>query len=117
MDAKLYHQYTIARHEGDKLLAEVAELAAEAETLIDPRRQFNNWLRSIEGQEWRDAEYRKRKGICAYCGKRMRKADAVVHHVKPLSQYGEAANTPSNYRLLHPNCNRKIGTKIVELPF
>ncbi|MEM8638220.1 MAG: HNH endonuclease signature motif containing protein [Cyanobacteria bacterium P01_G01_bin.54] len=117
MDARLYQQHAVACYEGDKLIEEVDQIIAKAEALIDPRRQFNNWLRSVEGQEWRDAEFAQRGGICAYCGNRMRKPDAVVHHVKPLAHHGEAANIPSNYRLLHPHCNRKIGTKIVELRF
>lgn len=117
MDAKLYQERAVIRHRGQKLIPKVEAAIARAEALTDPRRQFNNWARSIEGQAWRTAEFRKRGGLCAYCGKPMREADAVIHHIKPLAVYGEAANTVSNYRLLHPNCNGKIGTKIVELIF
>lgn len=117
MDEKLYQERAILRHEGRERLKRAKQTIARADALLDPRRQFNNWARSAEGREWRKAEFRKRKGLCAYCGQPMRESDAVIHHVKPLAVCGEAANTTSNYRLLHPNCNAKIGTKIVKLLF
>lgn len=117
MKHHLYRERAIIRHEGRKLLEEIDQRIDQADALVDPRRQFNNWSRSVEGQEWRKAEFQRRKGICAYCGQPMRQADAVIHHVKPLATHGDAANTTSNYRLLHPSCNSKIGTKIVELRF
>ena len=47
-------------------------------------------------------------------------ADAVVHHVLPLKDFGSSANRPENFKLLHPGCNLAIGTKsliFLELSF
>ncbi|MEM8638821.1 MAG: HNH endonuclease signature motif containing protein [Cyanobacteria bacterium P01_G01_bin.54] len=113
----LYRERAILRHKGNELLPKIEQDLSEAKGLIDPRRRFNNWLRSTDGQEWRKQEFQERGGICAYCGEPMREADAVVHHVKPLAAHGRIANTTENYRLLHPSCNQRIGAKIVKLLF
>jgi len=113
----LYTERHILRQEGEAILEDVKDLLKKTSSINDPRQQFNNWLKSQEGQTWKKQEFIRRNGLCAYCGEQMREQDAVVHHVKPISQYGDSANTISNYRLLHPSCNNKIQTKIVDILF
>lgn len=114
---ELYRERAIVRKKGQDVLVNVEAALKKGKTATDPRQQFNNWLRSKEGKTWRKAEFQYRNGICAYCNTPMREADAVVHHVEPITKLGCNANRVENYRLLHPNCNSSIGTKIVDLLF
>jgi 5-methylcytosine-specific restriction endonuclease McrA len=114
---ELYLERLILRQEGEEILQDVKQVLTKTATINNPRQQFNNWLKSKEGQAWKQKEFKKRNGICAYCGEKMREQDIDVHHVQPISQYGHSANTISNYRLLHPSCNSKIQTQVVDLLF
>ncbi len=114
---KLYRERDILRKKGQDVLANVEAALKKGKTATDPRQQFKNWLSSSEGRAWKKAEFQCRKGMCAYCNTLMREADAVVHHVEPIMKLGCNANKVENYRLLHPNCNLSIGTKIVNFFF
>lgn len=114
---ELHRERAILRKKGQDVLENVEAALKKGKTATDPRQQFKNWLRSSEGQAWEKAEFQRRKGICAYCNTLMREADAVVHHVEPIKKLGCNANRVENYRLLHPNCNLSIGTKIVDFLF
>ena len=107
----------ILRQKGDEILEATDKALKKGRAATDPRKQFNNWLKSSEGKAWKKQEFGYRKGICAYCGELLREKDAVVHHIEPLSQFGDAANRVENYKLIHPNCNNTIGTKIVKFIF
>jgi 5-methylcytosine-specific restriction endonuclease McrA len=109
----LHRERAILRNKGQDVLSSVDAALKKGKTAIDPRQQFNNWLRSIEGNAWKQAEFQRRNGICAYCNTLMREEDVVVHHVEPIAKLGEYANRVENFRLLHPNCNSRIGTKII----
>ncbi len=111
---ELHRDRAILRKKEQDVLADVDAALRKGKTATDPRQQFNNWLRSSEGKAWKREEFQRRNGICAYCGELMREADAVVHHVEPIAKLGSLANRLENYRLLHPNCNNSIGTKIVD---
>lgn len=52
--------------------------------------------------------YEKQKGLCAFCGRDLREADAQVDHIKPKSRGG--SNRPRNLQLFHPSCNNAKGT-------
>jgi hypothetical protein len=114
---ELHRERAILRKKGQYIIEDVDEALRIGKIAIDPRKQFNNWLRSYEGKAWKSNEFQCRKGICAYCGELMREADAVVHHVEPIAKLGKSANRVENYRLLHPNCNNTIGTKVVDFLF
>lgn len=114
---ELYREGAILRQKGQDVLAGVDAALKKGKTATDPRQQFNNWLHSSERQAWKRDEFQKCNEICAYCNTPMREADAVVHHVEPITKLGHQANRVENYRLLHPNCNSIIGTKIVSFFF
>lgn len=107
----LYSERLLLRQEGEEILQEVKQLLKKTSTINDPRQQFNNWLRSKEGQEWKKQEFKRCNGVCADCQEKIREQDVVVDHIKPLSKYGHSANTISNYRLLHPSCNAQKSNK------
>ena len=112
---ELHRERSILRNNGHDILADVDIALKKGKNAIDPRQQFNNWLRSSEGKAWKRDEFQRCNEICAYCNTPMREADVVVHHVEPITKLGSHANRIENYRLLHPNCNSSIGTKIVDL--
>jgi 5-methylcytosine-specific restriction endonuclease McrA len=116
-ELELHRERSILRNKGQDILNNVDKALKKGKSSIDPRQQFNNWLRSQEGKRWKREEFQSRKGICAYCGEPMREADTVVHHVEAIQKLGNSANEVENYRLLHPSCNNAIGTKTVNLLF
>jgi 5-methylcytosine-specific restriction endonuclease McrA len=87
---------------------------AKANTSVDPRKEFNKWLQTKAGQTWKQKQFEYQARKCAACGDSLRFADAAVHHVLSLKEFGSAANQPENFKLLHPGCNLEIGTKIVD---
>lgn len=109
---QLYFEMESILNEEQQNRSEVNKLLGKADTILDPRQQFNNWLRSSEGQAWKKQQFEKQQGKCSHCQKRLRIEDVHVHHVIPLSSGKANANKTSNYKLLHPNCNLKIGTKL-----
>ncbi|MFO5528674.1 MAG: HNH endonuclease [Cuspidothrix sp.] len=111
---QLYSEMYILLQKEEEIRKQTAEVLNKAKAAIDPRREFNNWLKSSEGKSWKKKQFDYQECKCAYCGELLRFADAVVHHVLPLKKFGNAANKPENFKLLHPSCNLSIGTKIVE---
>lgn len=97
-----------------KLRQETERKLEKAKAVIDPRKQFNNWLKTNSGQTWKRKQFELQGSMCAACKTSLRFEDAVVHHVLPLKDFGSAANKPENFKLLHPGCNLAIGTKIVD---
>lgn len=114
---ELHRDRAILRKKGQDILGDVDEALTKGKSATDPRKQFNNWLRSLEGKAWKREEFQRCNGICAYCGEQLREVDAVVHHVEPITQLGNLTNRVENYKLLHPNCNNSIGTKVVKFRF
>ncbi|NJL40599.1 MAG: HNH endonuclease [Leptolyngbyaceae cyanobacterium RM2_2_4] len=112
--ARLYNELLILLKQEDEIRKETERRLAKAKTSVDPRQEFNRWLQTNAGQTWKQKQFRYQDSKCAACGNSLRFADAVVHHVRPLKDFGAAANTPENFKLLHPSCNLKIGTKIVD---
>lgn len=110
----LYREMILLLQEEESLTSETESLLRKAKNLVDPRREFNNWLRSERGKQWKRKQFEYQQGKCAFCQEQLRYEDAVVHHVLPLSQLGLEANKTENFKLLHPNCNSKIGTKVVK---
>jgi 5-methylcytosine-specific restriction endonuclease McrA len=111
---QLYNELQNLLVKEEILRRETEALLKNAQKKIDPRAEFNNWLQSSDGQSWRQKQYEYQKRCCAYCKESLRFEDSVVHHVIPLQQLGRQANKPENLKLLHPSCNLKIGTKIIE---
>lgn len=109
----LYRQMYLLLQEEESLRSETEALLKKTQKSVDPRREFNTWLRSAKGQEWKRKQFEYQQNKCAFCKQSLRYEDAVVHHVVPLSKIGSVANKPENFKLLHPSCNSKIGTKIV----
>lgn len=111
---RLYNEMLALLEKEKKIFRETEKVLAKAKAMIDPRKEFNKWLQSSEGQAWKQKQFEYQDGKCAYCSDPLRFADAVVHHVRPLQQFGREANKPENFKLLHPSCNLQIGTKIVD---
>ncbi|ALF55142.1 HNH endonuclease [Nostoc piscinale CENA21] len=112
--ARLYSELLVLLAQEEEIRKSTEEKLARAKSVIDPRKEFNKWLQSNAGKTWKQKQFQYQEGKCAACGESLRSADAVVHHVLPLKDFGSAANKPENFRLLHPGCNLEIGTKIVD---
>ncbi|CDM98164.1 conserved protein of unknown function [Limnospira indica PCC 8005] len=112
---QLYSEMLVLLQKEEKMRQETEKLLAKAKKMIDPRNEFNKWLKSSEGKDWKKKQFEYQNGKCASCGETLRFADAEVHHVLSLKEGGKTANKPENFKLLHPNCNRKIGSKFVNL--
>lgn len=112
--ARLYGELFILLEQEAKLRQETECQLEKAKVVIDPRKQFNNWLKTNSGQTWKRKQFELQGSMCAACKTLLRFEDAVVHHVLPLKDFGSAANKPENFKLLHPGCNLAIGTKIVD---
>lgn len=111
---QLHSEMLVLLQEEEKIRKETEDILGKAKKAIDPRREFNNWLKSATGKAWKQKQFEYQQEQCAYCGESLRFADSVVHHVRSLKEFGSASNQPENFKLLHQGCNLKIGTKIVE---
>ncbi|BAZ21869.1 hypothetical protein NIES4073_27470 [Kalymmatonema gypsitolerans NIES-4073] len=111
---QLYSEMFVLLEEEKKIRKETENILVKANTAIDPRKEFNKWLKSAKGIVWKQKQFEYQESKCAYCSESLRFADAVVHHVLPLKDFGSAANKPENFKLLHPGCNLSIGTRIVD---
>jgi 5-methylcytosine-specific restriction endonuclease McrA len=112
---KIYNDLVILLKKQEELREETERKLAQAKSIIDPRQEFNKWLKTNTGKTWKGKQFEYQRGKCAACQSPLRYEDAVVHHVFPIKNFGRAANKPENFKLLHPSCNLKIGTKIVDL--
>lgn len=112
--ARLYSELLVLLKQEEEIRRETERRLAKAKAAIDPRKEFNKWLQTNAGQIWKQKQFKYQDGNCAACGDPLRFADAVVHHVLPLKDFGSAANKPENFKLLHPSCNLEIGTKIID---
>jgi 5-methylcytosine-specific restriction endonuclease McrA len=111
---KLYGELSVLLKQEAEIRKETERRLAKANSMIDPRKEFNQWLRTNAGKLWKQKQFEYQKGECAACGDSLRFSDTVVHHVLPLANFGSAANKPENFKLLHPSCNLKIGTKVID---
>lgn len=111
---QLQHEMQLLLDEEAKIRQQTEAVLQKAKQTIDPRQEFNNWLKSKAGQLWKSKQYEFQQHRCAYCKDKLRFQDAVVHHVLPLNELGRVANRTKNFKLLHPSCNLKIGTRIVK---
>jgi len=111
-----YGQLFIFQSQEEEIRKETEEILAKARSFIDPRKEFNKWLQTNFGRDWKQKQFKYQESKCAYCCDSLRFADAVVHHVRSLKDFGSAANNTKNFKLLHPGCNLAIGTKIVDFP-
>jgi len=111
--ARLYSELLVLLKQEEEIRKETERRLAKAKASIDPRKEFNNWLKTNSGQTWKQKQFKYQDRKCAACGDSLRFADAVVHHILSLKDFGSAANKPENFKLLHPSCNLEIGTKIV----
>jgi 5-methylcytosine-specific restriction endonuclease McrA len=103
--AQLYGELLVLLSQEEAIRKETEAKLAKARAAIDPRKEFNKWLQTHEGQNWKQKQYAYQAGSCAACNLPLRFADMVVHHVLPLKSFGSAANKPENFKLLHPGCN------------
>jgi len=112
--AMFYSELLVLLKQEEEIRKETEKRLAKAKASIDPRKEFNNWLKTNSGQTWKQKQFKYQDSKCAACGDSLRFADAVVHHILSLKDFGSAANKPENFKLLHPGCNLAIGTKIVD---
>ena len=110
----LHSEMQLLLQEEERIRKDTEKVLAKAKNVIDPREQFNKWLKSSSGKAWKLKQFEYQDEKCAYCDAPLRFADSVVHHVLSLKEFGSAANKPDNFRLLHPGCNLKIGTKFFD---
>jgi hypothetical protein len=111
---QLYSELFVLLKQEENLRRETEKKLAKAKAFFDPRQEFNKWLQTNEGKNWKQKQFQYQNGKCSACKETLRFTDAVVHHILPLKDFGSAANKPDNFKLLHLGCNLKIGTKIVD---
>jgi 5-methylcytosine-specific restriction endonuclease McrA len=111
-----YGELFILLNQEEEIRKQTEEILSKARPFIDSRKEFNKWLQTNVGQDWKQKQFKYQQSKCAYCSDALRFADAVVHHVLSLKNFGSAANNTKNFKLLHPGCNLAIGTKIVDFP-
>ena len=112
--AGLYSEMLVLLKQEAEMLKETEKRLTQAKIAVDPRREFNKWLQTNGGQAWKQKQFKYQDSKCAACDDSLRFADAVVHHVRSLKEFGSAANKPENFKLLHPSCNLEIGTRIID---
>ena len=110
----LYSELIVLLKQEEELRQETQRKLEKAKAVVDPRKEFNKWLKTKAGKSWKNKQFEFQEGKCAACDEPLRFTDAVVHHVLPLKDFGSTANRPENFKLLHPGCNLSIGTKIVD---
>ena len=110
----LYGELLVLLKQEEELRQETQRKLEKAKAVVDPRKEFNKWLKTKTGKSWKNKQFEFQEEKCAACNEPLRFADAVVHHILPLKDFGSAANRPENFKLLHPGCNLAIGTKIVD---
>ena len=113
--ARLYNELLMLLKQEEEIRKETERRLTKAKAFIDPRKEFNKWLQTNAGQSWKQKQFNYQNSRCAACHDSLRFADAVVHHVLPLKDFGSAANKPENFKLLHWRCNLDIGTEILAL--
>jgi 5-methylcytosine-specific restriction endonuclease McrA len=59
----------------------------------------------------RDYVYKRDRGVCSLCGRKVRKKDISIDHIVPLSQGG--AHCLTNVTLVHLQCNTRKRTRAV----
>ena len=111
---RLYSELLVLLKQEEEIRKETEKRLAKAKSSIDPRKEFNKWLQTNTGQTWKQKQFKYQDSKCAHCGDSLRFSDAIVHHVRPLKDFGSAANKPENFKLLHSGCNLEIGTKIID---
>jgi 5-methylcytosine-specific restriction endonuclease McrA len=110
----LYSELFVLLHQEEELRRKTEKKLEEARMAVDPRQEFNRWLKTNAGRIWKLKQFEYQHSKCAACHTSLRFEDAVVHHILSIKEFGSAANKPENFKLLHPGCNLKIGTRIVD---
>lgn len=77
-----------------------------------PRRIFNRWRDSEEGQAWKKIKHRQIQGRCPSCGESLPSIHHfVIDHIKPLDKYPELTIDTENLQLLCFPCNSRKSNK------
>lgn len=88
-------------------LEKAIELACrppERDVRCDPRGKSRKYTK------WKDSMYRNRETIaCCWCGKDLRRHEATVEHMVPLSKGG--GDWAGNWKIACETCNRERGNK------
>lgn len=61
---------------------------------------------------YRSVLFRRDKGRCGLCGKKVDPANWHMDHIVPLSQGGE--HSYANMQVAHPFCNVSKGARLIE---
>jgi hypothetical protein len=54
---QLYSEMYILLQKEEEIRKQTAEVLNKAKAAIDPRREFNNWLKSSEGKSWKKKQF------------------------------------------------------------
>ncbi|MFH7028699.1 MAG: hypothetical protein ACHBN1_25720 [Heteroscytonema crispum UTEX LB 1556] len=54
---QLYGEMFILLQKEEKIRKETQKVLAKAKTAIDPRKEFNKWLKSVEGKTWKHKQF------------------------------------------------------------
>ena len=98
----------------DTDLAELKSMAAEIEAKYEPRKEFNRWRDSQEGESWKQQQYKIQKGLCAICQQPIHFKGSHIDHKQPLSNYPHLALELKNLRITCPDCNTSKGNRSAE---
>ena len=86
------------------------KLAAQIRVRYRPRRRFERWRDSQDGQAWKQQQYTTIRGTCPDCGTCLGIQYFEIDHIKPLKTHPELATDPRNLQLLCTPCNRRKAT-------
>ncbi|NCJ06637.1 HNH endonuclease [Synechococcales cyanobacterium C] len=94
-------------------LQKYQDLAAKIRHKYRPRRRFERWRDSQDGQAWKQQQFNRIQGICPDCGHQL---PAIAHfqidHIKPLKTHPDLATDLSNLQLLCGPCNQRKACQI-----
>lgn len=108
----LYGELVVLLNQEARWRNQVQRKQAKEKIAATPHRAFSEWLQTDPGKLWMAKQHEYQKGLCPVCNASLQLDDAVIHHVLPLKDFGSSANKPENLKLLHPDCNLPIGSKI-----
>ena len=95
----------------DKWLQKVAKKSQQLEDKRDPRKQFQLWRSSLDGQTWKRQQYIKQQKKCADCQQKIRLKGSHIDHIKPIANHPDLALDLNNLRLTCSHCNLSKGIK------
>ncbi|MFM2430997.1 MAG: hypothetical protein RLZZ511_2210 [Cyanobacteriota bacterium] len=102
-----------ATQKTDRLLPHLAKERQRIEAYYSPRRKFERWRDSLQGQNWKEQQYERQNQSCAACQCPIELKGSHIDHIQPLSKYPELAVDIKNLRICCPTCNTSKQANVI----